>query len=120
MDDWFNESRSSYLYFQYSRKNNKFDFYTDTFDKFLLVELEDELQQILDFSNFTDDLLENEIIGPRIIKTSRKLETAKGQTDGYTIQLMGYVRSTFRDFESYVRIVDGLDEDDIQFNFETK
>ena len=63
------------------------------------MELEDELQQILDVSNFTDDLLENEIRAPRIIKTSRKLETAKRQTDGYTILLMGYVRSTFRDFE---------------------
>ena len=28
---------------------------------------------------------------------------------------MGYARSPFRDFESYQRIVVGLDEDDIQF-----
>ena len=27
---------------------------------------------------------------------------------------MGYVKSPFRDFESYLRIVVGLDEDDIQ------
>ena len=27
---------------------------------------------------------------------------------------MGYARSRFRDFESYLRIVVGLDEDDIQ------
>ena len=27
---------------------------------------------------------------------------------------MGYARSPFRDFESYLRIVVGLDEDDIQ------
>ena len=29
---------------------------------------------------------------------------------------MGYARSPFRDFESYLRIVVGLDEDDIQLN----
>ena len=28
--------------------------------------------------------------------------------------LMGYARSPFRDFESYLAIVIGLDEDDIQ------
>ena len=28
---------------------------------------------------------------------------------------MGYARSSFRDFESYLRIVVGLDEDDIHF-----
>ena len=28
---------------------------------------------------------------------------------------MGYVRSPFRDFESYLRIVVGLDGEDIQF-----
>ena len=28
--------------------------------------------------------------------------------------LMGYARSPFRDFESYLRMVVGLDEDDIQ------
>ena len=27
---------------------------------------------------------------------------------------MGYARSSFRDFESYLRIVVGFDEDDIQ------
>ena len=28
--------------------------------------------------------------------------------------ILGYARSPFRDFESYLRIVVGLDEDDIQ------
>ena len=36
------------------------------------------------------------------------------KTDGYIILLMGYARSPFRDFKSYLRIVVGLDEDDIQ------
>ena len=35
-------------------------------------------------------------------------------TNGYITLLMGYVRSAFRDFESYLRIVNDLDEDNIQ------
>ena len=38
----------------------------------------------------------------------------KSKTDGYIILLMGYARSPFRDFESYLRIVVGLDEEDIK------
>ena len=38
----------------------------------------------------------------------------KSSTDGYIILLLGYARSPFRDFESYLRNVVGLDEDDIQ------
>ena len=34
--------------------------------------------------------------------------------DGYVLLLMGYARSPFRDFESYLTIIVGLDEDDIQ------
>ena len=34
-------------------------------------------------------------------------------TDGYYMFLLGYTRSRFRDLESYLRIVVGLDEDDI-------
>ena len=35
-------------------------------------------------------------------------------TDGYMILLLGYSRSLFRDFESYLRSVVGLDEEDNQ------
>ena len=35
-------------------------------------------------------------------------------TDDCYMLLLGYVRSPFRNFESYLRIVVGLDEDDIQ------
>ena len=43
-----------------------------------------------------------------------KLSTEKKNNDGYMILLLGYARSLFRDFESYLRIVIGLDEEDIQ------
>ena len=38
----------------------------------------------------------------------------KSSTDGYVILLVGYARSPFRVFDGYLRIVVGLDEDDIQ------
>ena len=38
----------------------------------------------------------------------------KKNSDGYMILLLGYARSSFWDFESYLRIVVGLDEEDIQ------
>ena len=43
-----------------------------------------------------------------------ELRSEKSSTHGYIIFLMGYARSPFRDFESYVRIVVGLEEDNIQ------
>ena len=42
------------------------------------------------------------------------MRSEKSSTDGYIILLMGYARSLFRDFESYLRIIVGLDEDDIR------
>ena len=44
----------------------------------------------------------------------KKVGLEKSSTDGCIILLMGYARSPFRDFESYLRIVVGLDEGDIQ------
>ena len=94
--------------------NNKFELYTDTFDEFSFPELKDELKEILNISNITDGNLQDEYIGPRIISTYRKVSTEKRQTDDYHMLLIGYARSPFRDFESYLRIVVGLDEDDIR------
>ena len=61
----------------------------------------------------TSEHQQDEKIEPRINSTYKKLETEKRQTDGYYKFLMGYARSPFRGFESYIRIVPGL-EDDIQ------
>ena len=54
------------------------------------------------------------MIRPRNIQTYRKFRLEKSSTDGYIILLVGYARSPFRDFESYLRIVVELGEDDIQ------
>ena len=95
--------------------NNKFDFYTDAFDEFPFEELKDELEEILNIPNITDDLLEDKTMGPPIIKTFWKLTSEKSSTDAHILLLMGYAKSPFRDFESYRRIVVGLDADDIRF-----
>ena len=100
--------------FNITEANNKFELYTDTFDEFSFTELKDEVEEILGIPNITDDHLENETLAPRIINTYWKLRSDKSSHDGYIILLMGYARSPFRDFESYLRIVIGLEEDNIR------
>ena len=100
--------------FNITEENNKFELYTDTFDEFSFEELKDEVEEILNISNITDDHLEDETLAPRIAETYWKLRSDKTSYDGYTILLTGYANSSFRDFESYLRIFVGLEEDDIQ------
>ena len=100
--------------FNISEENNKFELYTDTFDKFLFTEIKDEIEETPNISDITPYHLQHETIGPRIIQTCWKKKSEKSSTDGYIILLFGYARSPFRDFESYPRIVVGLNEEDIQ------
>ena len=70
---------------------------------------------MLGLSDITIEDLEHEKYGPNIIKTYRKLSTEKSQTHGYYILLLlNYMRSSFRDFERYLRLLGSLDENDIQ------
>ena len=100
--------------FNITKENNKLELYTNTFDEFSYSELEDEIEENLGISNITDNHLEDETIAPRIIGTYQKLRLDKASTDGYTILLLYYARSLFRDFESFLRMTGDLDEDDIQ------
>ena len=100
--------------FNITKENNKFELYTDTFDDFSFEELKDEVEEILNIPEITDDHSEDETLAPRIAETYWKLRLHKTSHDGYIILLMGYARSPFRDFESYLRIVVGLEEDNIQ------
>ena len=100
--------------FNITKENNKFELSADTFDEFSFEEPKDEVEEILDIPKITYYHLEDETLGPRIIKTYWDLRSKKSSTDGYIILLMGYARSPFRDCESYLRIVVGLDEDDIR------
>ena len=97
-----------------TKQNNKFELYTDTFDEFSFPELKDEVGEILNISNITDNHLEDETLALRIAETYWKLRSNKTSHNGYTILLTGYANSSFRDFESYLRIFVGLEEDDIQ------
>ena len=69
---------------------------------------------MLGLSDISIEDLEQEINGPNFIKTYRKLSTEKSQTEGFVILVLNYIQSTFRDFESYLRNLSHLDENDIQ------
>ena len=104
--------------FNITNENTKFKLYRDTSNKFRFLELKDELEEIFNISHITREHLEDEIIGPRIIDEILKLSHEKKNSDGYMIILLGYSTSLFRGFESYLRIVVGLDEEDVQLILE--
>ena len=53
-------------------------------------------------------------MGQIILKTHRKLSREKSQTDAYYTLLFKYIQSSFRGFESYLRILSPAGGDDIQ------
>ena len=97
-----------------TEQKNKFEIYRDMTAKFGFLELKDELEEILNISHITIEHLDDKIIGPHIIDEFIELSNEKENSDGYMILLLGYSASPFRDFESYLRLVVGLDEKDIQ------
>ena len=87
--------------FNKTKENNKFELYTDTFDELSFEELKDELEEILNVPNITDDHLEDETITRLINITYQKLRSDKLSREGFSVLIMRYARSPFRDFESY-------------------
>ena len=102
--------------FNITKENNKFEIYRDTPTKFQILVLKDELEEILGIPHITRDHLLDDETASRIIDEYHKLSHEKKNSDGFTILLINYSRSQFRDFESYLRIRVGLDEEDIQLN----
>ena len=100
--------------FNITERNNKFEIYRDSSNKFGFLEFKDELEEILKISHITSEHLQDEVLGPRIIDEFYKLSNEKKNGDVYMTLLLGYSGSLFRDFESYLRIVVGLGEEDIQ------
>ena len=100
--------------FNITETNNKFELYRDTSAKFGFLELKDELEEIPNISHITNEHLDDEVLGQRIIDEYIKLSRERMNTDGYMLFLLDYGRSLIREFESYLRIVVGLDEEDIQ------
>ena len=104
--------------FNIAQENNNFKLYTDAIDKFSFTEIKDELEENLDVSSSSHEHIQDKIIGPRNIKAFKILKTEKKQIDGYFVLSMGYARSPIRDFEFCLRMVVGLDEDNIQMILE--
>ena len=100
--------------FDITEGNNYFELYSDSSNKFGFLELKYELQEILNNSHTSQEHLQNEIIGSRNIDKFLKLPHEKKNNDGYTIILLCYIKSPFRDFECYLRFVVGLDGEDVQ------
>ena len=100
--------------FNITEENNKFEIYRDVPTKFKFLDLKDELEEILGIPHITREHLLDDETASRIIDEYHKLSQEKKNSDGYTILLLNYSRSQFRDFESYLRIRVGLDEEDIQ------
>ena len=100
--------------FNITEVNNKFELYTDTFDEFSFPELKDEIGEILNIPNITDDHLDDKATADRIAETYWKLRSDKITHDGFMILLTGYAKSLFRDFETYLRIAVGLEENNIR------
>ena len=69
--------------FNTTEENNKFELHTDLFDEFSLTELKDELEKILVFSYISPEYLQDKIVGHRVIKTYKILESEQRRTDGY-------------------------------------
>ena len=69
--------------FNKTKGKNKFELYTDTFDKFSFEELKDEVEEVLTIPNITNNHLEDETIGSRINKTYWNLRSEKSDSDGF-------------------------------------
>ena len=104
--------------FNITEENNKFEIYRDTPTEFQFLDLKDELEEILGIPHITREHLLDDETASRIIDEYHKLSHEKKNSDGYTIILLNYSRSQFRDFESYLRFRVGLDEEDIQLILE--
>ena len=95
-------------------KSIKFEHSTDLFDEFSSTELKDELEEIFVLWVIQPEHLMNEIKEKHNINIYRNSSSKKKRTEGYYMFLLGFAQSPFHNFESLLRIVLGLDEDDIQ------
>ena len=100
--------------FKITKEINKFELHTDPLDsEFSFTEMKGRIAELLDLESITPEDLEHKTTGPDIIEAYRKLLMEESQIDGYYFLLLIYTVSPLRDFESYLRILTGLNEDDI-------
>ena len=104
--------------FYITEENNQFELYKHpSDDEFSYTQWKNNISEILGLSYISPEDLEHETYGPSFIKTYRKLSIEKSQTDGYSIFLLDYIHSPFLDFESYLKNLTGLNEDDIHYYY---
>ena len=117
-EDWMIRLVSLEAYnsiFNITEENNNFEFYSRYLeDEFSYNQLKNKAAEVFGFSDITREELKHETFGLKIIETFIKFSTEKSQTDEYFLIFSDYVCSFFRDFESYLGSIVGLDEDDIQ------
>ena len=97
------------------KQNNKFELYKFPDEKSGGVSYEkvrDEIERDLDISDVTAADLQDDIIGPIVIKEYREQVTKRMKDDKYMEILARNIRSVFQDFESYLRTEVDLVEDD--------
>ena len=98
-----------------TEENNKLELCTDPLDReFSITELNDKVLEVHGLSDISIEVLKYEICGLNIIETYRKLSKEESQTVVYFILILAYNQSSFRDIETYFRILSPLDENDIQ------
>ena len=69
------ENYNSFL--QKNQTKDKFELNTDTFDEFSFEKIKGELEEIVNISNISNEHLQDEIRGPRIMSAYKKLQTEK-------------------------------------------
>ena len=78
------------------------------------TKVRDEIEKDLDISDITATDLQDDLIGPIIIKEYREQVTKRMKDDKYMNILAIYIASVFQDFESFLRTQIDLVEDDIK------
>ena len=103
--------------FNITEENNKFKLYKFPDEKaggFTYEKVRDEIERDLDIEDITAEDLQDEIIGPIIIKEYNEQVTKRMNDEQYMNILAFYTRSVFQDFESFLRTQIDLVEDDIK------
>ena len=100
-----------------TEENNKFELYKFPDEKAGGVTYEkvrNEIEKDLDIEDITAEDLQDDIIGPLIIKEYEEQVTERMNDEQYVNILAFYTSSVFQDFESFLRTQIDLIEDDVK------
>ena len=103
--------------FNITEEINKFKLYNFPDEKaggISCTKVRDEIEKDLDIEDITATDLQDDIIGPIIIKEYKKQVTKRMKDEQYMNILAIYIRSIFQDFESFLRTQIDLVEDDVK------